>query len=350
MSRELDARLQWLHFEGGGTLAHSLPAGVLIRSVRQLQRIVYLLARFQQGADIRSAAGRDLEDRYGITCMVPELGGYALPVQIGDVAERLDHVESELSSVCERFQAVTRAVGSGHRESLDKAIPDSEYRVAIIAAYKAMQPPTRHGVVCSIENQQREKLLDGTDVKQALKRLSAPSDEDVGLTSNYVTGELIRIDFAKQNCWLKYNGQNIRAAYNIEVQSKLLEHSPGLVQVHGVVHYDKRRNIRHITDVDEVHGVESSLEIKRLHFDNMPYRATPPLRFNVRFDPQAQLYDLAGDFNISAFAESRAELEADLHEELDVLWHEYAQEDPARLSKDARRLQAELKARLVPVL
>ena len=354
MRPQVESRLQWLHFEGASTRAHSLPANVLVKSIRQLQRVVYLLAKFHRGEEIEQRTGsKDLEARFELICGLPEEGGYALPCEIGGgpvanstIFEVSD--DKELFDVCRQFQEVTRAVGSGNLDSLRDAVPVSAYRVAIVKAYRAMQPPKRYGVVCSIEDARRRKLLDGATVRRNFARLSTSVDEDTLVRSACVAGTLVRIDFDRQRLWIKqHGGRIIEATYRDDAESGLLEHPRGLIQVHGNVRYDSAHNVREIADVDEVRRIdERPVEISDLYIDNVSYRANPPLLFSVHFDQKDQLYDLDGDFDITVFAESRSGLDTALREELRMLWLEYAQEDPERLSREARKLRKELRGRL----
>ena len=91
---------------------------------------------------------------------------------------------------------------------------------------------------------------------------------------------------------------------------------------------------------------ESPIEITELTLGNATYRPNPALRFNVTYVAKDGLYDLQGDFGIVTWAESRKDLEIALYEELDLLWTNYAQNDPLRLSTDAKRLRAEIRSRL----
>ena len=91
---------------------------------------------------------------------------------------------------------------------------------------------------------------------------------------------------------------------------------------------------------------DSDIELASVSIGDVTYRANPPLRFHVRYDPDDELYDLNGDFGISLSADSRPELLRELDEALSMLWIEYAQEQPDRLSPKARDLRAELRRRL----
>ena len=77
-----------------------------------------------------------------------------------------------------------------------------------------------------------------------------------------------------------------------------------------------------------------------------PLSRIPPLRFKVEYDPVDQLYDLDGEFGISVSANSRSDLYQELQEALSMLWIEYGEESPDRLSPKARQLRNELRKRL----
>ena len=91
---------------------------------------------------------------------------------------------------------------------------------------------------------------------------------------------------------------------------------------------------------------EDTIELRNLHLYNVAYRASPPLRFKVRYDPRDQLYDVDGEFGISVSASSPSDLHHELHEALSMLWIEYGKESPDRLSPKARRLRTDLRKRL----
>lgn len=74
--------------------------------------------------------------------------------------------------------------------------------------------------------------------------------------------------------------------------------------------------------------------------------AAPPLQFAVVFDRDAETHELSGEFDIVLSAPTRAELEEMLAETLELLWREYAEEDPAALSPKAANLRAQLRARI----
>lgn len=91
---------------------------------------------------------------------------------------------------------------------------------------------------------------------------------------------------------------------------------------------------------------EIIIEKHELFFCNETYRADPPLRFRASFDRRHRLYDLRGDFGIEISVESRSEMEEALDSMLEMLWSEYALEDPERLTGDAQILRRRLLDRI----
>ena len=113
------------------------------------------------------------------------------------------------------------------------------------------------------------------------------------------------------------------------------------------VHYDAQGRARSVTHARELLSFdEDTIEIRKVHLYNVAYRASPPLRFKVKYDPRDRLYDLDGEFGISVSASSRSDLHHELQEALSVLWIEYGEESPDRLSPKARRLRTDLRKRL----
>ena len=91
---------------------------------------------------------------------------------------------------------------------------------------------------------------------------------------------------------------------------------------------------------------EKTIEKREFTLYNIRYLADPPLRFHVNFDWRSRLYGLRGDFGIDLAAESRSGLDEALDSALDMLWNEYACENPERLSGDARALREALLRRI----
>lgn len=107
----------------------------------------------------------------------------------------------------------------------------------------------------------------------------------------------------------------------------------------------RRRRTVSIADNEVADVDESPMEIKEFVHRGVSYVATPPLRFDVAFDRADALYDLQGPFDVLLWADSREDLADALEGELNMLFEDYAEGDPAHLSSDARKLRDDIRSR-----
>lgn len=337
-----------LHFEGPLTRDHSLPASVLVQALQQVQRIVHLLAMTEEGREVRQRARvtREIERRFPLVCGVPEDGGFALPVVIGDTSHHFFDPQI-VDRVAQTTHKVIRAVNVGDKDQLVTLVPDSYYRHGILAAFSAMQPRRQSGVIVSIEDFREQKLLDGRAARARIEELFARPESITAGELGYVTGALIEMKFQERRLRLKLvvSGRALDANYSDDFEPVLLENPRELIQVHGNVVYGEDGSPMSISDVDEILEVDDSpIEVLSVDFDHHTLRPISPLSFQVRFDPEVQLYEIQGKFGIQSCAETRPELEAQVYAELAMLWQEYALAEAESLTTAARQLQSDLLA------
>lgn len=141
MPTDDNKRVIRLHFEGTETRGHVLPATFLVRSLEQVQRIIYLLAKFAQGDELgqRARVSRELERRFALICKVPEEGGYLLPAEIGDTRHMLFD-KLLIEEVSGLFQSASLAIDSGDRAQWEALVPDHGYRNSVLKAFASTQP------------------------------------------------------------------------------------------------------------------------------------------------------------------------------------------------------------------
>ena len=150
---------------------------------------------------------------------------------------------------------------------------------------------------------------------------------------------------ATQSIELEYRGgRTLKATYGAEVEAALLDHPRGLIEVRGNICYDAAGEPVSIAAIDEVAEVdESPMEVKEFVYRGVRHVATPPLRFDVTFDGADALYDVEGPFDVMLSAESREDLADALEAELNLLFADYAEADPAHLSSDAKQLRDQIR-------
>lgn len=346
MKNDEQLRFFRLHFEGVGTQNHTLPANALVVALQQMQRVVHLLAMSRDGKEVRQRARvtKDIEKRFPLVCQVPENGGYALPVTIGDTSGQLCDVYG-IEELAQNTRKVLESINEGSVEKLSRIVPESYYRKCILAAFKGMQPPKRSGVIVNIEDYRKNKLLDGSIAKKHIEKFISPPEADIVESLGYVTGSLIEMKFQERRLKLQLRPSQraLEATYSDDFEPILLDHPRELIQVHGNIVYGDDGVPLSVSEVDEILEVdEDPVDILQFEVSGRTLKPKNPLSFQVSFDPDKQFYEVEGCFDIILGANTRPEVEEQLYSELAMLWDEYAKCPDNKLTSSAQKLKSEL--------
>ena len=339
-----------LRFKGANTSGNAIPARALIKSLEHLQRIIHLLARFHRGdgPGQRGRAPRHFEERFALTCKLPREGSYVVPVEIGGSSRSGQLAHESVDQVNRSFLKLTRAVGQGDPEEFRRVVPDRRYQASLVKEYRGIQPSRKTGLICSIEDGRGQEILNGFNAPGAIEKLDFSGHVSGGRNRySYIGGILVGMDFARRRLRIERPGGGIlNATYSDDFEPALANHPRGVILMCGEVTYDEHEapvsivNVRHIVQMDQ-----GSFGVREWMIGNVRYRIEPSLCFAVKFDPESCLYDLKGDLGICFFAEERSELADMLGEEIQMLWDEYAQEHPHRLSPEGLKLRNDLLGR-----
>jgi hypothetical protein len=335
-----------LHFEGELTRQHTIPASALVQAAQALQRAIHLLAFAHEGRDLkeRLRVGNELDRKYAVVFKVPEDGGYDLPYVIGNTARTLLE-PADLDTVTKQHVASLGAVAVGDVMALKRIIPQGAIRRQYLTALKNMQPPRRTGLVVSIEDARKAKLLDGRTVSEKLSSmLSEPAIPTV--MPRVVTGRLDALDFQARKLTLAlFSGRRLECAYGEDFEPALVENRRELIQVLGEAVLSDDDTLKALNNVTEIYEIdESPLMIETFKAANGDtLRARAPLVLEVTFDQQDGLYTATGDFHLMVTAETRAELEDAADTALSFLWSEYVLASPDNFTEDGKDLRERLK-------
>jgi len=348
MATKENIRQLRLHFEGVPTQGHVIPAKALVQVLEGFQKVVHLIAMQEEDRPIqqRLRVSREIERKFPLICGTPEDGGYKLPVTIGGTDDKLFDGQ-EHNAVALKTREVFEAISQGNLEVFDKCIPDRAYRAYILNTFTQMQPPRHSGLVMHIEDFQEKRILDGTVAFEAVKKLLNPRPSEVSPADfGYVAGALIEMKFNERRLILKLLkwGKSIAASYDDEFEPILLTHPRDLIQVHGNIVFGEDGAPQSISDVDEILEIdETPIDIDVVDLKNCAVlKPLTPLLSKVTFDRDTWLYQADGPFDILLFAQTRTEIEAQLYDELEMLWSEYAKVDPSVLTQDAQQLRVDL--------
>ena len=350
MAGKSGERLYWMHFQvekQGST--HVVPAPVLVDSVGGIQRVVYLLAKLTRGEALgrRAAFSRALREAFALQCRALEPGSYAMAFEIGSSAHS-PLVAGEADEVRRLFRRVTAAVGGGDADGVRALVPDPRYLDCLGDAYRKATPPPRSGVSYRLEDHRRRTILDGRKAAATLDDLREHAGGKRHVREDTISGMLVGMDFDEHRIRLtRPDGKSVSAYYDEASELPLIEQRRGWVELTGDVLYDAHGRALSVTHTHNfVPFDEDTIELRNVHLYNVVYRASPPLRFKVKYDPRDRLYDVEGEFGISVSASSKSDLHHELQEALSMLWIEYGEESPGRLSPKARRLRTDLRRRL----
>jgi hypothetical protein len=333
-----------IHFEGEGARSHTVPGSALAQAIESLQRSIHLLAFAYEGLDFKERLrfSYDMERKYAVVVKVPRDGGYDIPYIIGNTTSTLFDPE-DVRIVTEHHQASLAAVQANDPQALKRIIPHAPIRRQVVSALQKMQPPKRMGLVVSIEDYRRAKLLDG---HTALAHLAPMLNEPVtpSIHPRVVTGRLEAIDFQSRSLILQLpNGRRLKCTYNDDFEPVLLENPREWIQMRGEAVINEDDSLTDLINISEITEVDDDpVTVDALTVDGATFTVTRPLAFQVSFAPEDGIYTATGDFHMLVSAETRAELENSILEALEFLWKEYVAADASTFTTDALDLREQL--------
>ena len=319
----------------------------MANAVVQLQRVVYLLAKFNNGKKPKASLSQEEQARFALICNEPpEKGSFALSLRIGEV----DVDDEEISAVGQLFQKIAKSLNADASPKLMvKLLPDAEYCGAVLDSFRNASPPENSELRFTVQSGGHQVSFSKKKFERVLAEVekSLPGKE-VECLEHVVTGILRRIDFDSRTMWLKPKGSRLLKVFYGDAEgaeSLLLKNPRNLVHAYGMMTCDEKGPIS-IDRVDRVGTVDTApIEISEIELAGKRYRADPPLLYQVEFRPRSYIYVIKGDFEITLAAESRIEIESALLGLLDICWTDFAQGEPHKLTPRAVKLGEELRQR-----
>jgi hypothetical protein len=337
-----------LRLEGGDAVHHEARAEHLAAVLSGLQKIAYLFAAKDAGAEVgaRVKPSQSQRDRYAIRVGVPKAGSYALPLAqgAGHQAEILPDFGSD--SLLDRIRDVFASIAANDLQALSRSLPGSLARKGLIEVSKWL-PSQREGLAVSLQTAKHPVpvSLDWRANKFVKATLQGAAGTDAVMT---VTGELQRIDFSSRLATLIYppTRTEIQCSYLPEVEDTIIESRREPIQVTGRFVLDEDGNPKRLTDVTRIEPVDLS-PIVVIGIDDPGVKWREPLELTPSLDEESQQYLCVNDpsIGLDAFAQTRDLLFDEIREQLAMLWTEYACADDADLDDSALALKHELLAR-----
>lgn len=346
------AELTFRFFEEASPEVERVPAKVLADALVHAQRAVHLLAISAVGREIRQRARipAELAAHFVLECGVPARGSYVQPLRLNTADGLFDAVLG--AEVLGRFQQVGKALSEGEWNSVRTILPDAAVRTRVIDEFVAMLPDPDAGWVFDLQNGNSPTArFDPGRVRRLVEfQRASRSPVETVASPVTVTGELVRIDFAEHKLTIRHHPtqRRLECEYRPDAEEMLLENRRGLIRVTGLVELDEHNLPLRLTDVFDIQELDvSPIVLESVAGRHHRLRFRSAASFRIELDDGGQLLVVRDpELDIHVFAPTRAELLADLIEQLEMMWVEYAEADEAGLTEGAASLGRALRHRL----
>ena len=340
------------HIEGGTHDDHAVPATVLVQILENAQRAFELIGVHVEGRGIKERArvSAATSKRFQLICQLPKPGSYAMPVTVGGAGE-LFSVDSA-NKAFGIFRGVMEHVSARDTTNLSAVLPDERIRRRVLESIKGMAPRADAQWKLSLRDEQDISFAT-FDVKTIpfVEETLVPIEQREA--ARVVTGELKSIDFVERKVTIIYppTSKDLVCFYEESVEDLLYEKRRDLIQVTGRVLLDEQGAPKQIIDVTDIRDLDlSALALDTFQHGTLTLRAEPALVLELTMDETKQLLCLENDeLGIDVFSPTREALLAELHEQVGMLWREYAQSPDEELDARARLLKQALLARFSEV-
>jgi hypothetical protein len=343
MSDDIQQQQFRLHFEGPGTVGHTITASILVQTIQALQRSVQIIAAAYEGNDTnkRIRTSFEMEQKYALKFSIPENGSYDIPYTIGKTSKLFD--PQDLNTVKNTHQNSLEAIQLGDAKALRRIIPSAHIRNKFIREIKKMQPPPRSGIIVSIENYRHEKLLDGSSAAIQLETMLTDTIPHA-VHPRLVTGILEALDFQNRSLKLKLsNGKTLNGTYSEDYEPVLLENPRELIQIRGDATINDDNSLKSLDNITEIIEIdESPIVIHSIIVNGSELIAKTPYKALVEFDIDEGYYSATGDFYLMVAEDNRDDLERSIHDTLVFLWRDYVLCSVECLTLDAIKLRNNL--------
>lgn len=326
--------------------SHLLPVQNLIQALDGLQRTIHLVAMMNEGREVKTRARvtRDIEDRFQLHCQVPKEGSYYQPTFIAQRNQGTLDL-GETNTVAEIIRNLLGSFANGDGNKFKTIIVDSAFRSPIITSLGKMFGGHGAHYKLAIEDRSGVVIVDSVAATDALEQLR--QERLSPDTHSIVTGFFNKVDFKerKLSLLIPSTGRLVSCLYEEEIEPALLECARDLIQVVGTIELDEDGSPQRITDVQEVHSVDTDdIDLIDLLPDHLKPNKLNNLKVLVELSEDKQTYFAKLDeLGIDQAAYTRSDLVDALEAELAFLWENVAQENDSNLAPKALLLKAELK-------
>jgi hypothetical protein len=322
-----------------------VPVGVLTQTLLGFQQLVQLFALQAEGRSLRQRLRlpEEIKNRYLLQCSPPEVGSFIVKVRVGGAnADLITPVQ--VGQVMGKLHGFSAAAVRGQRDTLLDLVPDSRFRFRMLDSLGKLAPAAGSGYRISFRNCVGETIQLEEDLPGRIVDLLKPPAERHATQT--ITGMLDEISFSEHKLQIIYAPRNktLECFYEEDLEPMLFENRRDLIQVTGHVIMDDENHPKKIVEVEAIRELDlSPFNLAEVVGQSLTVRWRKPLSLvPLLSDTQQLLFLEHAPLDIDVFAPTRADLQAELKEQVLMLAEEFALANDADLSQPARELKHRL--------
>jgi hypothetical protein len=318
------------------------PAELVINSLQAIRRMVLIIGMSSEGRPLgqRLKATAKVRREYAVICRPSEEGSHVQPFSV------LSGTGSSTPAAAfarERLLEALKAFDSGD-EFVTQILPDRRERWFMADAAAGLLPPEDSDIEVTVRPGRHGPFSFKADrARETIERLreGAPPEPN----EQEVVGKLKAIDYAQTIITIQptYN-RSIRIDYPLKLEPWLQANVRRRVRLVGDPKLNNVGDITTFSRIRELAEVEPTISpISEFISDNRIIVAKRPISLLVSFDWPNRLFRVQDpSLHIDVYAEEYGAIRADILDELDVLWRNYAKADENDLDDQALALKGAL--------
>ena len=329
---------------GGGS---EVPVSLLLQIFSKLQELVHVFALQEEGRTVRQRLrlSDELKRKYVLHLHPPESGSFVVTGRVAGRGTGLFEPE-QAQRVVEQMYRFSQVVGAGHEAEVLQLMPDSHLRHRGLSCLSALCPPPGSGYRYEMISSAGPAIaLDETLSVRIEGWLTTPEERAEVRT---VTGRLEAISFGERKITIIYQPKSrpLECFYDEDIESMLWENRRDLIQVTGRVLMDADAYPKRIDEVEQIRDLDlSPFVLSKIEGRTFRLKPRNPISLlPILTDDEQFLYLEHAPWSFDVFATTRAELLAELKEQMLMLWQEYAREPDESLSEPAQKVKQQLLA------
>ena len=322
------------------------PAEAIINSLSAVQRLVHLIGMKAEGHAFgqRTKPSAKVRREYAVVCRAPQLGSHIQPFVIANQSGVF--TAGAISARSQLLRAL-EAFDSGDSAKVEYEIPDARERWFMANAAAGLLPDAESGIDVTVRDGPIGPFsFKAGRARDNIERFRSGSSPEP--SRSLVVGELEAVDFAKTIVTVKpMHGPSVKCSYPLSLESMLKANARRRVSLHGDPLLNTSGDISGFKNIVRLMEIDPSMEpLTSFESGGNRVMTSLPLALPLSFDFDNSIFQMQeSSLGIDIMVENYENIRAELVEELDMVWRNYALAPDAELDIDAIEVKKALRQR-----